>query len=199
MQVKPKSNSVITHSLREDGAIVFSVRGAGPNGQSPAELVLDPKSLSEKNRERAMIHGLVQKVSDRAALSRNTTNGASATPVEKLAAMKSLVDFLSTGTDEWQPAREGGARGPTSLDPILVAAVSEHTGRTAEEVRELVSKGSEKKGVTKAVFLAALGNAAAIKPIVERMREEQAKGLVVDGDDLLAGMLEPEEEGDAGA
>lgn len=194
MQAKPKSNSVITHTLREDGAIVFSVRGAGPNGQSPAELVLDPKALSEKNRERAMIHGLVQKVSDRAALSRNTTNGASATPQEKLAAMKGLVDFLMTGTTEWAPAREGGGRGPTGLDPILVAAVAEHTGRTREEVLDLVAKGAEKKGVTKAVFLGALGGATAIKPIVERMREEQKKGLDVDGDDLLTDMLDPQGE-----
>lgn len=196
MQSKPKSNSVITSKLDEAGVLVFTVRGAGPDG-ADATLSLDPKSMHEKNRERAMIHGLVQKVSDRAALSRNTVNFKPATPAEKLAAMRVLVDHLASGSEEWSPTRASAVpKGPT-LDPILVAAVVEATGRLDSEVREMIAKGAGKKSVTPAVYLAALANAAAVRPIVERLRAEQASRLDVDGDELLSEAM-GDEEGEDG-
>lgn len=197
MQVKPKSNSVITSAWdATSNVITFTVRKAGANGQSDAALALDLNKVSEKNRARAMAHGFIQRVSDRAALSRNTTNGQSATPAEKLAAMKGLVDFLASGTDEWAPERVGGVKGPTGLDPLLIAAVAEATGRSTDEVRELVAKGAEKKSVTKAVYLATLGGAGTVKPIVERMRAEQASAFEVDADELLNEVMGGEQQGE---
>lgn len=121
-ETKAKSNSVITTAM--DGqVIVFHIKGAG-------ELRLDMATAHDKVRERAMIHGFIQKVSDRAAIPFNKETNQYATPAEKLEAMRGLVDHFMSGTDQWQPTRaEGSGRKPGGLDSILLAAVAEATGK----------------------------------------------------------------------
>ena len=85
MQRKPKSNSALTTS-EEGGVITFRVLKAGPTNEhgqpTDAVLTLDTAALSDEVRRAAMIHGLVQRIADRAALSRSTETGRSASPVE---------------------------------------------------------------------------------------------------------------------
>lgn len=117
MNAKAKSNSVITHELErtEAGAltIVFKVLGAG-------ELRLEMEKVAQSNKDRAMIHGFVQRVSDAAALPFNTEQNRRPTAEEKLAAMRELVEHYNSGIEEWSRKRTGGTRVPKESDMDLL-------------------------------------------------------------------------------
>lgn len=168
---------------RVDGdTIVFDVKGAG-------ELRLDMKKVHPDVATRAMHHGFIQRVSDKAAIARNTDNGQPATPQEKLEAMRAVVDHFMSGTAEWNIKRaEGAGRKSGGLDGIALAAVAEVTGKAIDEVRAIVKAGAESKGTTPALYLAAVSSAAKVKPVLERMREEAAQRADLDGDELLEGL-----------
>lgn len=93
MQTKAKTNSVVTHAV-EGRVITFNVKDAG-------SFTLDLDACSQAVRDRAMLHGMIQRISDRAAISRDSETGRAATPQEKLDAMKGLADFYATGTEDW--------------------------------------------------------------------------------------------------
>lgn len=182
---KTKSNSVITTDVNEDQLrITFKVKGAG-------EIVLDLTKMNSAILTRARTHGFIQKVSDRAAIPFNKETNLYASPQEKMAAMQELVDHFHSGTADWAPKRaEGTGRKPGGLDAILLAAVAEVTGKTIAEVRAIVEAGAKAKEITQAQFLAALSNAGKVKPVVERLRAEQAANVDLDGDELLEGLGE---------
>lgn len=171
---KAQSNfTITTERERPDGTILFKVKDAG-------EFIFDPAKASDGNRLRAMRHGFVQRISDAAARSKDTATGVGAPPAVKLAAMRVLADHYMSGAEGWSPEREGGGPG---LDGVALAAVAEATGKTVEQVRLMVAEGSAKKSMTQRDYLAALGTAEKVKPILERMR---AAAVGVSGDDLLA-------------
>lgn len=180
MQSKPKANSVVTSALVPEGAthstataIRFTVEGGGV-------FDLPLVAVHPDNLRRATIHGLVQRVSDRAAKGRDPNTGKAAPAADRFAAMKSLADHLASGSAEWSPARaEGGA---TGLDSIILGAVVEVTGKTREEIRALIAVGAERQGIKPSAFLAALGASAKVAPVVARIRGEAAG---VDGNELL--------------
>ena|ERR1700740_706466 len=194
MNAKAKSNSIITTQIPEGtNTIVFTVKGAGganEHGQATdATLTLDLLKVAESVKARATIHGFIQRVSDKAAISRNTENGQPATPQEKFEAMKGLVDHFMSGSEEWAPSRAGGSgRKPGGLDIIVLQAVAEVTGKDVAAVRGMVEAGAKAKAITQVQFLAALGSSGKVAPVVERMRAEAVADL--DGDELLEGLGE---------
>jgi len=174
MQTKAKSNSIITHSWDEaTQGLTFNVVGAGA-------VTLKLPMVSKVNMARASRHGLIQRVSDAAAKNRDPVTGLSAAPAEKLASMARLVDHYNSGTEEWNPTRD--ASGP-GLDGVILAAVGEATGKSLDDVRVMVGTGAAEKGITPRAYLAALGTAKLVAPIVARIRGKDAG---VSGDDLLA-------------
>lgn len=105
MNATKKTNSVITHSVDETGMIItFNVVGAG-------EVVLDMGKLSLPIMEKAAQHGIIQRISDRAAIPRSKETGLPATPAEKLDAMQTLVEHYMTGTEEWTLTGNAEPRG----------------------------------------------------------------------------------------
>lgn len=183
MTKQTERKSVITTALSDDKRVItFNVKDAGA-------LTLDLGKVHPDVATRAMIHGFIQRVSDKAAIARNTDTGLPVSPAEKFEAMRAMVDHFMSGTAEWNIKRaEGAGRKSGGLDGIAIEAVAEATGKTAAEVRDIIKAGSEAKKVTPAVYLAALSNAAKVKPILERMREEAAERAELDGDDLLEGL-----------
>lgn len=131
MQSKPKSNSVVTHEQTENG-ITFHVLGAG-------SVAFDPTKAHQHNRIRAEAHGWIQRISDRAAIGRDPETGKSATPAEKLAAMKALVDHYHTGTSEWSMVAKGKG---AVRDLLFQALCIAYPNRKPEEIREWLSKKS---------------------------------------------------------
>ncbi len=182
MQTKPKSNSVVTHTVDPTtGIVTFTVVGA-------SSFNVDPSMIHPANVARFTRHGIIQRVSDAAAKGRDPTTGKSATPQARFDAMKRLADHYATGSAEWSPAR---AEGAMALDQIILAAVVEATGKTTDEVRAMIAAGAEKGAVTQKVYLAKLGEAKLVKPIVDRIKGAIAPAI--DADDALDAMMSGEE------
>ncbi len=173
--------SVITTTVSEDQTrITFHVKGAG-------ELVLDLGKVNSAILTRARTHGFIQRVSDKAAIPCDTTTGKPATPGMKLEAMRAMVEHFESGASEWNIKRaEGAGRKPKDgLDPLVIAAVCEVTGKDETAVRAIIAAGAEAKQVKPAQYLGALAGAAKVKAVVERLREEQLASSELDGDELL--------------
>jgi hypothetical protein len=175
--------SVITTSLSDDKrTITFHVKGAG-------DLALDLGKVHTDVATRAMVHGFIQRVSDKAAIPCDTTTGKPATPEMKLEAMRGMVEHFMSGSSEWNVKRAEGARKPKDgLDPLIIAAVCEVTGKDEAAIRATIEAGAAAKSLKPAQFLAALAGAAKVRAVVDRMRAEQAPEL--DGDELLEGLGE---------
>lgn len=78
-------------------ALTFSVIGAGSFTLNVLAIVGEAfKDLSSVGK-RSVVHGLVQKVSDKAAVGRDPETGRSATPAEKFARMKATGEALVQG------------------------------------------------------------------------------------------------------
>lgn len=190
MQTKPKANSVITSRLApEGGAIIFTVRDVG-------ELTLDLSRIAQANRQRAEVHGWVQRISDAAAIPFNKEEGRYATAQEKFEAMAALVEHYHGGGVEWaRRATGGGAPRVTSEDLLILRAVAEVQGCEVATMRERVRAMAEKRGVTQRAYLSAiLAKSADVKAVVERLRAEQPQpGAGLDGDALLGELAGTEE------
>lgn len=158
-----ESTRVISKEIDETG-VTFKVKEQGTLRVSFA-------NLSGAVRDRALAHGIVQRVIDAAALSRDGKSGKSATPQEKFLAMKEIVDHLMSGTENWSLAREQESPYVSLLTQCLVEIYPE---RTEEQVREWVKKRSaaERKAI--------LGSAK-VKVIAERIESEKLKHIDTEG------------------
>lgn len=183
MQTKPKVNSIITHTVDEAGVLTFHVKGCEP-------IIFDPAKVSEVNRARFMIHGILQRVNDAAALSRNTADGKAAPPEAKRAAMARVAEHYLSGALEWALPRAEAAPG---LDNVLLAAVMEATGKDEDAVRKMIADGAAKRGMKPGAYLTQLGTAKAVAPILARMR---AEATTIDADDELAAMTQDDDAED---
>lgn len=161
-----ESSRVIAHEIDETG-ITFSVKDQG-------KLRLAFANLSSAVRDRALAHGLVQRVSDAAAKSRDSTTGKPAAASEKFAAMKELVDFYMSGTENWSLNRESEGQNVQLLCDCLKEIYPE---RSEEQLREWLKKRSAAD--RKALLLS-----EKIKPIAERIVKEKLKHI--DAEDLLS-------------
>ena len=190
MATKAKSNSVITAQPTEDGGhITFKVLGVG-------DIMLSVSKLSPAVLTRARTHGLVQRISDAAAIPFNKEENRYATAQEKYEAMRALVEHYETGTEEWARNRvAGGARvdGETAL---ILRAVAEHQGVTPEDMRERVKAIATKRETTPKAYLAGVlataqaakgvGALAPIAAIYARLKAEQpVVAAKLDADELL--------------
>jgi hypothetical protein len=178
VRTQAKSNSVVTQELVEVEGQVLGIMFKVKAGEQTLTTTLELEKMSESNRKRALLHWLVQRVSDRAAIARNTESGKSATPEEKFNAMRELVEFYNTGTEEWAIAGKGP--GPSAELTLLVNALCE---AYPQKQREDLAKWAKARS---AIERTALMEGKMLKPIVEKLRAEASKQ--VDADALLAGL-----------
>jgi len=173
-----RSNQVVTVGV-EGRRLTFTVVGAVGGA-----ITLDANGLSAEVREQAMIHGLVQKVRDAAAIQRALVNGVEtkATPNHKRDAMGRVVEALVAG--RWNAERVGGGRIGAD-ETILSRAMAElYEGKTnkagvlmdADWIRAKVTgmTAEERRGMLLV---------PAIKEVADRLRAEAAQG--VDTESLL--------------
>ena len=162
--MKGKTGAVIGVTRLESGAIKIDVKDAG-------EVAFDPAKASAANREYAAFHGWKQRLVDAAALSRDTTNGAVASPADKLAAIKELVDHYESGSADW--SRAGTGDGGKSLTLEAIARVQ---GCTYDEAEANVAAYAKKKFAddTKKA-LAFLRQGAKVMAAIDAIRKERAK------------------------
>ena len=134
-----KSNSVITHEVERTGGgqlIKFNVVGVGI-------LQLSTASLSPEVFEKAAVHGMVQRISDAAAIGRNPDTGRSATPQEKFDAMAKLVAHYESGTSEWSRVRESGEG--SNRGQLFRALGIIYPQRTPEQIRAWMDKQTKEQ------------------------------------------------------
>lgn len=168
-----RKNAIVSVSVN-DGYSGFTIAVEGQG-----ELAITVAELSEEVRNRAVIHGLVQKVSDAAAL------GKDATPADKFAAMKAVVDRLNDG--DWSKRGDGNGDGqPAGIIfrafHQFVQDMSAEAKRPApseESIRALYDKKTRSEQL-------ALRNDPRISAIMETLRAAKVKTSTVDLDTLFA-------------
>lgn len=89
-------------------AVTWTIRGAGEGG-SDATLRIDLNEVDPAIKAHAAIHGIVQRVSDRAAIARSEKTGfKTASAGDKFKAMQALVDHYNAGATDWDLPRGAG-------------------------------------------------------------------------------------------
>jgi hypothetical protein len=171
-----RKNSVVSVAI-ENSIIAFTVVGGAVDG-SDATISVNVTNLADEITERATYHGLVQKISDAAAL------GKDATPSDKYNAMLAVADRLIAG--EWKQSR-GESAGPVA--GLIFRAFSQWVADmakakkvdapSAETIRSIYD------GKTRAEQLA-LRNVPAIATIIETLKTAKTPAKSVDTDSLLA-------------
>ncbi len=179
MQIKAKGNSVITHSVEDlaDGnlTVAFNVLGAG-------SVVLDTSKLHDKIMQHAAVHGLIQRISDAAAIGRDQETGRSASPMDKLTAMTELVSYYETGTEDWKRTGtgEGGGKSITVEAIAKVKSVSYEIAMDyAERYAIKAFNGDTKK------CLAFLRKSGSVAEAIADIRKSRQGAPVVDADKAL--------------
>ena len=174
MQVKPKSNSIITHELEGTGrkaVLTFHVRDV------VEPLVLKMAEVSDEVYDMFALHGAFQRISDGAAKSRDPATGKPMPPADKHASMRRLVIHYSSGTQDW---RVIGERGESSGGLLFRAMVRAYAGKkTPEELRVFLKDVPEK--TKKAMLLI-----EPVKGAADAIQEESA-GDISEAEELLAG------------
>jgi hypothetical protein len=178
MQTKAKANSVITHRVSEDGKVItFVVLGAG-------EVNLDTTKLHDAIKERAAVHGLIQRGSDRAAIGRDSETGASATPEEKRASIQAWVDHVESGTAEWRMTGTGEGGGKS----LTIEAIAQVKGISYEAAEAEVVKFAEKRNESTKAILAFLRKGEKVMRAMEAIRARRQGAPKVDADEALQEM-----------
>lgn len=174
METKKRANSII--STRHDATgITFTVAGVG-------DIPLPFAELSHTVRERAMVHGLIQRISDAAALSRDPDTGKPATPQAKFDEMARLVAHYRTGTGDWSIRREGGG-GESREGGVTLRALANVQKTDVATMREKIERMAEKNGTTTRAILAKLATQSAVAAEIARLKSAT---VAVDADELLA-------------
>lgn len=166
MNTKAKSNSVITHEVTDDH-VVFHVLGVG-------DIALNMAAISSENKARACLHGMIQRISDAAAISRDSETGEAATPQDKYDAMQRLVTHYESGTSEWSRRPVAGEGKSGGLLFKALCAMSAET-KTADEIREWMATKTKAQ-------LTALRNSPKVAAIIAELRPVS---IEVDADALM--------------
>jgi hypothetical protein len=159
--------------------IRFVVEGAGA-------LDLELRKIHPDNAARAVLHGLVQKVSDRAAKKCDPKTGKPAPVGEKFAAMKTLVDHLNSGSADWSLRAAPVARVDWEVEDLVTAR--KDLGYVGSEAGEAKIRG------WKPAERAAVSLQDNIRERINELRAERAKvaGSEAGVAALLAGLEDAE-------
>lgn len=174
MQTKPKSNSIVTHARLPGGELEFTVVGAG-------KFTFNPLRVHANNRQHAELHGWIQRITDGAAIPRNTKTGASATPQEKMEAMKELAEHYMSGADQWRLTASVGEGKGLTIEAI--ARVKGVTYAIAEGYVEQFAKAKHGGDTRKA--LAFLRDGSRVREAMEAIRAERLPQAKIDADAAL--------------
>lgn len=166
----------VTHN---DGALMFTVGNAGSFNVTIAD-------LAAEIQERAMLHGIVQKISDAAAIAKTELTGdAEKDAATKLVAMQSVASRLLDG--DWSK-RSGDGSGPVA--GLIYRAFAEWVSDMSAKKKVAAPTDETMRAVYDAKTRAeqlALRNVLAIGKIIERLKAERGSAAVssVDTGSLL--------------
>ena len=117
-------------------------------------LILHVGNVAAETAAYATLHGFKQRIDDARALSRDEVTGKSATPAEKFAAMRDLVEWYEAGNG-WARVR-GPATPRADYDPDHLGALVAVRGGDRETVLTWARGRAEAKGIPVKVYLAGM-------------------------------------------
>lgn len=179
-----RKNALISALLNDAGAIVFTV------GEDAGSFTVNPAEHSEELRNRAMVHGYVQKISDAAAIAKSELTGnAKKDAKTKFAAMQSVAERLASG--EWSK-RSGDGSGPVA--GIIYLAFEEWVNNSATAAKKPAPSSEAIRARYDAMSRSEqldLRNVEAIATIIARIKSERGSKSVstIDADSLLGELL----------
>lgn len=185
---KLKSNAVTQHVFEHDGNILFRVPGVG-------EARLRINDVSIENRHKAMLEGFVKRVINMAALNRDTSTGASATPAQKWARMAAAIEHYNSGSTMWGLRVAEGA----GVDDagIVVQALMRVRKCTIEQANASIEAMMAKHSLERKAVLANLRkNEQIIRATADIRAEHAAANKATNAADFLAEMDELGEDED---
>lgn len=171
-----RKNSIISSSF-EAGMVTITVEGFDP-------LTINLVNLPEDIASRAMAHGIIQKVSDAAAIKRDELPDDSAKAAAmKYDAMREVFSRIVSG--DWNAKRGDGGSAPSGL---IFRALLEYTNATrATAKKPPIEEGTLRAyydGKTRAEQLA-FRNVPAIATIIDRIKSERGGVSKVDANALI--------------
>lgn len=170
-----RENSVVTVT-HADNVLIFNVLGVG-------EIRLDISTMSDENKAHAIMHGMEQRIRDAAAIPRDKTTGASATPQDKYDAMQRLAEHYASGSPDWGIRRVEGSGGAKSITIEAIARAKECDYETAESMVDRFAMS--KFAGDRKVALRELAKTASVQAAILAIRAERMPKPKADGDALL--------------
>ena len=181
---KVRSNSIIGYVIDLFGkSITFTVDGVGT-----AKLHMD--KVHGANQDYAQYYGMQQRIGDKGAIPRDPITGLSATPQEKFAAIKGMVDFYELGGDAWNMVRATST--PKDTTPLVLQAIANVYKTTIEKAKAFVQARADKKGVTLEDYLKVLAKSENIGLEILAIKTAAFKPGIINADEELAGLMSGE-------
>lgn len=175
-----RKNALIAVSSNETGTeLTFTV------GNGAGSFTLDLTALADDIRDHALRHGLVQKISDAAAIAKpELPTDPNEAALVKFAAMQSVAERLMAG--DWSK-RSGDGAGPVA--GLIYRAFEQWVADMAKKAKKDAPSSEAIRAVYDAKTRAeqlALRNVPAIGAIIERMKSERGTtASAVDTSSLL--------------
>jgi hypothetical protein len=163
-----RANQVVAFT-QADNVLTFTVAG-----QPPIEFDMDKAHAAL--RIRAEVHGWKQRLSDKAAMSRDTKTGAAASPAEKAAAIRALAEYYMSGASEWN--MRGAAGGRKSESAWIIEALIDLDLYSEERIATAAAKYE----MTVDAYLARL---ATTDRVAKRVAELKHGASDLDADEML--------------
>lgn len=180
-----RSNTVVSFTQNDDGTQTFKIGNQ--------EVTFHPDMVNQDLRARAELHGWKQRISDKAALSRDPKTGKSATPEQKFAAVKAIIDHYESGADKWEMERVGGNGGGRAESSYILQALANVQGVDLKTMAERVAANAEKRDLTVDAYLKRVATSEAVATEVARIKH----GDAADADEFLDELgAESDEDGD---
>lgn len=174
-----RKNALISVALN-DRSLAFTV--------GEQSFSVDCSALSTEITDRAMYHGLVQKISDAAAIAKSELTGDATLDAEtKFSAMQSVAERLMAG--DWSK-RSGDGAGPVA--GVIYRAFEEWALAMAAKKKTAAPDAAKIRSVYDAKTRAeqlALRNVPAIAAIIERIKSERGTAASAVDTDALLGEL----------
>lgn len=170
MQVKPKSNSIITHEVTGN-LVTFLFRGTAVG-------TLDTDAVHTANQRKAMFHGFVQRIGDGGAVERmDKATGLIRTDAEmddiKRARITALIEHYNSGTAEWNLVRASGGGG-VDTSGLTIEAISRVYGWSVADTERKVDTLAEKKGIERKEMLRTYANIPDVASMIGSIKAERA-------------------------
>lgn len=171
-----RKNSIISSSF-DNGLVTITVEGFDP-------LTINLTDLPEDIATRAMAHGIIQKVSDAAAIKRDELpDDPAKAAAMKYEAMREVFARIVSG--DWNARRGDGGSAPSGL---IFRALLEYTNATRKTAKKPPIEEATLRAYydckTRAEQLA-FRNVPAIAAIIERMKSERGGASKIDANALI--------------